>query len=198
MGTREGLSGHWSHIVASTCGVAILAIAIALAGCGGGGGDTTAAAPKSSEEKPSSTVAETEAPVVPGPGSDVSTGLPTGVAGSVVVSEAGFTFYAFSKDQPNSGKTACYGQCEKYWLPYTTVAKPTAVVNAHASEVGTLKRKDGQKQVTYGGWPLYSHVRDGMPLSAGAHEQAGHADAKGRKSFGGVWYPINPSGELVE
>jgi predicted lipoprotein with Yx(FWY)xxD motif len=161
-----------------------LAAALALAGCGGGNDTTRTVSGNETNEKPSSTVVEQEPPQVEG--SAVSTGTP-GKVGSVAVNQVGFTLYATSKDKPNSGKTSCYGKCEKTWVPYLTQGKPRVMVNAHESELGTLKRKDGTTQITYGGWPVYTYKPDPAAATGGV----------GRHSFGGVWYPINRNGEVV-
>jgi predicted lipoprotein with Yx(FWY)xxD motif len=174
MGAHKALNGNFSGTMV------LLALALAVAGCGSNGGssgtDTTA------REKPAATPSEKEPPI---PGTAVSTGTPK--SSRWVVSEVGFTLYHFDKDKRNSGKTACYGGCAKLWEPYLTRAKPTVMLKARASMLGTIKRKDGTAQVTYGGWPLYVYTPDGAGL-AGGYE---------RKSFGGVWYPIDPSGEVV-
>lgn len=171
---RRLRAGLWAGALA-------IALALAIAGCGGGGSSSEGST-QSGKQKP--VAAETEPPER---GTEVSTGIP-GKVGRVVVSQVGLTLYAISKDKPNSGKTACYGRCAKLWVPYLTIAKPVPIQKARASELGTIKRKDGTTQVTYGGWPLYTYKPDPAAATGGV----------GRKSFGGVWNPINPSGELVK
>lgn len=171
------LRGNWLRGGLPVGALALL-LALAVGGCGS---SSSAGTTEAGKEKPAA--AETEPPES---GTAVSTGIP-GKVGRVVVSQVGFTLYAFSKDKRNSGTTACYGHCANLWIPYLTRAKPTVIQKARASELGTLKRADGTTQVTYGGWPLYTYKPD----------PAGTAGGAGRKSFGGVWYPIDPSGELV-
>jgi len=47
---------------------------------------------------------------------------------------------------------------------------------------------DGQKVVTYHGWPLYYFTRD---------EDADAPQGQDVESFGGEWYLITPEGEKV-
>lgn len=103
----------------------------------------------------------------------------------MVVSEIGNTLYHFQKDQRNSGKSACYGACTKVWVPYTTKGKPQAERYARASLVGTIKRDDGTTQVTYAGWPLYTHPGEGPAL----------LDGDGLNSFGARWYAVAVDGK---
>jgi len=193
MGAGGVLLGQHCRICAAA--LVLFAIGLLFGGCGGSDSSATSDS-DAAKKKPASTVAETEEAEPPEPGSAVSTGAPTS-AGTIVVDGTGFTLYHFSKDKRDSGKSACYGRCEKIWLPYLTHNQPRVVLKARQSELGTIKRKDGFTQITYGGWPVYSHARDGWPLSSRAHEPAGEAAAAGRHQFGGVWYLVKPNGEVV-
>src|SRR5690606_6031117 len=55
--------------------------------------------------------------------------------------------------------------------------------------IGTVERPDGTMQVSYGGWPLYTFVRD---------ENPGDTNGQGVEGFGGERYMVNPDGEPVE
>jgi len=187
MGTAGVPSG--AHLCRCAAALALLALLLLLPGCGGS--DSSATTSGETTEAPVSKEPEPEEP-----GATVSTGIP-GSAGRVVVDGTGYTLYHFSKDERNSGETGCYGRCARVWPPYLTNGEPGVVLKARQSEVGTIERKDGTTQVTYGGWPVYTHSRDGWPLSARAHESAGEEAGAGRSQFGGVWYVVRPNGEVV-
>jgi predicted lipoprotein with Yx(FWY)xxD motif len=53
--------------------------------------------------------------------------------------------------------------------------------------LGTVNRRDGRRQVTYNGWPLYYY----------AHEKAGEVKCQNVKTHGGTWLVVRPSGALV-
>jgi hypothetical protein len=61
-------------------------------------------------------------------------------------------------------------------------------VGASASDIGTISRSDGAKQVTYAGHPLYYFVGD---------KAAGQTNGEGVNGFGAPWYLLAPSGQQV-
>jgi predicted lipoprotein with Yx(FWY)xxD motif len=107
--------------------------------------------------------------------------------GKVIASSQGRTLYLFRAD--SGTKSACYGQCAKYWPPLLTTGKPVAMSGVQASLLGTAKRKDGTLQVTYKGHPLYTFVED---------TKAGMAKGEGSKAFGASWYALAPSGATID
>ena len=64
----------------------------------------------------------------------------------------------------------------------------TASGSANASDLGTITRSDGTKQVTYDGHPLYYYAGD---------SGAGMASGQGSDSFGAKWWLVSPSGSDV-
>lgn len=162
--------------------VAIVAT-LAIGGCGGGDSShndqTQAAVPATSK------ATTTSEPELAPQGVFVSTGIPGGGVGRVIVNQVGQTLYHFAKDKRNSGKTACYGACTKIWIPYVTRARPRAMLHARASLLGTIKRRDGSTQVTYAGLPVYFYASDGAAQLTGS----------GKMSFGARWYPLSVSGQ---
>lgn len=110
--------------------------------------------------------------------------LRTGAKGSYVVDSAGRTLYMFAKD--TSKKSACSGACATAWPPYVTTGKPTAGKGVSAAKVGTIKRKDGRTQVTYGGHPLYRYLED---------TKAGQTNGQGSNGFGAKWWVLAASGK---
>jgi len=107
--------------------------------------------------------------------------------GKVLVDARGRTLYLFEKD--TRGRTACYGACATYWPPLVSAAKPHAGNGVRASLLGVTKRKDGKRQVTYAGHPLYTYVGD---------TKAGMTTGEGLTDFGGTWDAVAASGRSVE
>jgi len=97
------------------------------------------------------------------------------------------TVYMFEADK--GGQSACTGACAQAWPPLTTGGQPQASGSASSSQLGTITRADGTKQVTYNGHPLYFFVKDG---------DAGDAYGQGVKAFGADWYVLAPSGNKVD
>src|SRR5207253_10800819 len=66
--------------------------------------------------------------------------------------------------------------------------KLTAAGGAKASDLGTITRSDGTKQVTYDGHPLYYFVGDSA---------AGQANGQGSDNFGAKWWLVASSGAKI-
>jgi len=107
--------------------------------------------------------------------------------GRVLVDARGRTLYLFEKD--TRGRSACYGACAAYWPPLVSAAKPQPGNGVRASLLGVTKRKDGKRQVTYAGHPLYTYVGD---------TKAGMMTGEGLTDFGGTWDAVAASGRSVE
>jgi predicted lipoprotein with Yx(FWY)xxD motif len=101
--------------------------------------------------------------------------------GRVLTNAAGHTLYWFAKDTPS--KSNCNGSCASYWPPVIGTAK-TAASLPHG--FGTIKRADGQTQVTYDGHPLYTYALD---------TKARQTKGNGMKLSGGLWWAMTPSGK---
>src|SRR5438046_10645137 len=78
--------------------------------------------------------------------------------GPILFDGHGKALYAFTKDRP--GKSLCSGACAKAWPPFRVGGKVAAGKGAKASLLGTIRRADGRRQVTYAGRPLYFYVGD--------------------------------------
>jgi predicted lipoprotein with Yx(FWY)xxD motif len=72
----------------------------------------------------------------------------------------GMTLYYFTMDA--DGQSACYGGCADAW-PVFYEANVTIPSSLDAQDFGTVTRKDGSKQTTYYGWPLYYWFKDKNP-----------------------------------
>jgi len=111
--------------------------------------------------------------------------------GTVVVDAKGHTVYVLSADGKANLPCDDSTGCTKFWpdLPLpdgTTAATPGAGVQA--SLLGTMKLSDGETYPTYNKWLMYEFVGDTGPAQ-------GHGE--GVKSFGGTWYALDASGNLV-
>lgn len=114
--------------------------------------------------------------------------------GAYVADAEGRALYMFTADQQGKGSTAaqsnCYEQCAKAWPPLTVKdGTPELGEKLQKSLLGTVTRKDGARQVTYGGWPLYYYVKDKGPGSTAGQDVHGG---------GGEWYLVGPDGNKVE
>jgi len=126
------------------------------------------------------------------PGTDAAPASSTVVStaktglGTILVNSRGHTLYLFGKDP--KGKSACSGQCATFWPPLISSGKPRAAGSAKASLIGTIKRADGRRQVTYNHHPLYTFVKDTKP---------GQTRGEGFSAFGAKWYAVSPAGAKV-
>jgi len=101
-----------------------------------------------------------------------------------LTSGSGRAIYLWAKDTGDA--SACTGACASAWPPVTGTA--TAAGSAKASDLGTITRSDGTKQVTYDGHPLYYFVGDSGP---------GTATGQGSDNFGAKWWLVSPTGSDV-
>jgi predicted lipoprotein with Yx(FWY)xxD motif len=106
--------------------------------------------------------------------------------GRVLFDGRGFVLYAFTRDK--NGRSACYGACAKAWPVYYAKATLRAGTGIKRSLLGTTKRRDGRRQITYAGRPLYYYVGD---------TKAGQIRCQNVVEFGGTWLIVRPSGKLV-
>jgi predicted lipoprotein with Yx(FWY)xxD motif len=118
--------------------------------------------------------------------SGATVSLRTTKLGVVLVNSKGRTLYMFAKDK--SGKSSCTATCAKYWPPALAQAKPTAGTGIKTALLGTTKRADGRKQVTYNHHPLYGFALD---------KQAGQTNGQGESAFGSRWWAVSATGKPV-
>ena len=67
--------------------------------------------------------------------------------GRFLVDDQGHTLYLFEKDE--GGESYCSGACAAVWPAFETDAMPHASPGVDAAALGTIKREDGETQVTY-------------------------------------------------
>jgi predicted lipoprotein with Yx(FWY)xxD motif len=114
-------------------------------------------------------------------------GIANSALGRIVVDGKGRTLYLFEKDR--NRRSACYGQCAKYWPPLLTHGKPVARAGATQLLLETTRRINGSQQVTYAGHRLYRFVGDRKP---------GQTKGEGSQAFGAGWDVVSPEGKKVE
>jgi predicted lipoprotein with Yx(FWY)xxD motif len=158
---------------------------LALAGCG----DDSEPSPPASEDTPATQAPTTQAPTTqdPAAGKDDADGTSVEVRksdfGPMLFDSNGQAIYIFQNDP--AGKTVCYGDCAEAWPPVFTDGEPKAGEGVRDSLLGTVKRRDGKRQVTYAGKPLYFY----------AHEGPGQVLCHNVHLNGGLWWVVGPDGK---
>ena len=105
-------------------------------------------------------------------------------AGTALVNSGGQALYVFSPDKHH--KSTCYKSCASAWPPLIVKHKPKAVDGLKRSLLGTVRRRGGKLQATYGHWPLYTFAGDTSP---------GQAHGQGLVAFGGTWSTIGTTAQ---
>jgi predicted lipoprotein with Yx(FWY)xxD motif len=169
---------------------AILLVAgvFALAGCGDDSDSGAPAANGDGGAAPGDTAPRTE-PETGTSGEDAE--APEGTAieldksefGPMLFGSNGQAIYIFEKDPKD--KTVCYGECAAAWPPVFTDGEPQAGKGVRQSLLGTVKRRDGKRQVTYAGKPLYYY----------AHEEPGEVRCHNVNLNGGFWWVVGADGK---
>jgi predicted lipoprotein with Yx(FWY)xxD motif len=152
-----------------------------LAGCAGSSGTSSAA--------PAGPVATSAAPLTSAaPAASAADGAlrlsATNVAnlGSVVTDTNGMTLYRFDKDVAKPPASNCEASCATAWPPVLAGPGPVQLTGIDQSLVGTVTRKDGSRQITVAGWPVYRFAKDSAP-----------GEAKGQ-GVNGTWFAVTPQG----
>ncbi|HEU5244245.1 MAG TPA: hypothetical protein VFU33_07585 [Gaiellaceae bacterium] len=107
--------------------------------------------------------------------------------GKVLATSSGRTLYLFMVDK--HGRSACYGQCAGYWPPLLKKGALRAGAGVKANLLGTTKRKNGTRQVTYKGHPVYLFSLD---------HGAGQVSGQGQDFFGGKWFVVSAAGKAIK
>jgi predicted lipoprotein with Yx(FWY)xxD motif len=106
--------------------------------------------------------------------------------GRILFAGNGRALYGFTRDRRN-GPSQCYGGCAAAWPVYFAKGTLKAGAGVKQSLIGTTRRRDGRRQVTYNGWPLYYY----------AHEKAGEVKCQNVETHGGTWLVVRPAGTLL-
>jgi predicted lipoprotein with Yx(FWY)xxD motif len=154
-------------------GVPVAVGAVLAAACSSGGGTSSTTSPATgtgSAAAAASTVIATA----------------SSSAGPVLINGSGHAVYVWAKDAKDM--SACTGACASAWPPVQATGTVTAAGSVTSSDLGTITRSDGTKQVTYDGHPLYYFAGDSA---------AGQANGQGSDNFGAKWWLVAPSGADV-
>ena len=160
-------------------GVPLAAATLLAAACSSGGSSSTAATPASS-----SPAAASSGNAAAASSTVISTASSS--AGPVLINGTGRAVYVWAKDTKDM--SACTGACASAWPPVPATGTVTAALSAVSSDLGTITRSDGTKQVTYDGHPLYYFAGD---------SDSGQANGQGSDAFGAKWWLVTPAGADV-
>jgi predicted lipoprotein with Yx(FWY)xxD motif len=163
-----------------------VAVALVLAACGGAGtssssGSGSGSTPSAGSAKPSTSTTSNSsnaASVV---------GTMTGSLGTFLVDGKGRALYLWEAD--HGSRSACSGACAQAWPPLTVTGTPKASGAVKGSLLGTTKRADGSREVTYAGHPLYLFAGD---------SRAGQTTGEGSNGFGAPWWVVTPAGKALQ
>jgi predicted lipoprotein with Yx(FWY)xxD motif len=161
--------------------LAALAVAgaMVLAACGG-----------SSTSSSSGSAAGDGAPAAGSAGGSGATsvvGTKTGSLGTFLVDGKGRALYLWEADHGST--STCTGACAQAWPPLTITGPPKASGAVRGSLLGTTKRADGSREVTYAGHPLYLFAGD---------SRAGQTTGEGSNGFGAPWWVVTPAGKALQ
>src|SRR5690606_28510886 len=108
---------------------------------GGGGG--VLAGPTEGDAVPGAAVPEAPPGAVPAALGDTTVLTAEDMSlGTFFTDAEGMTLYIFLNDEPNSGESACYDQCEENW-PVFSAEEPLTLPEGIPGELGTIERTDG-------------------------------------------------------
>ena len=105
--------------------------------------------------------------------------------GAVVTDADGKTLYRFDKDITQPPTSNCEGPCATTWQPMLAGVATPMLKGIQDTQVGTASRKDGSKQITLNGWPLYEFTGDKV---------AGDMNGQG---VDGAWFAVAPDGSKI-
>jgi predicted lipoprotein with Yx(FWY)xxD motif len=160
---------------------------LAIAACGSDDSDSPADEPRA-EQPTARTSTEADPPAAPARrrrGARVKVG--DSQFGRILVAGNGRTLYLFTHDE-GANRSRCYGACADAWPPLYTRGRPRAGAGVARAKLGTTRRRNGRRQVTYNGHPLYYYVGE---------DEAGEVLCQAVSEFGGIWYVVAPAGDAV-
>ena len=120
------------------------------------------------------------------PTSSLTVKTQNGPLGNFLTDSSGRALYLFASD--TGATSTCSGACASAWPPLTADGSVSASGGAASSDVATITRSDGSKQVAYAGHPLYYFAGD---------SRAGQTNGQGIDGFGARWWLVAPSGQKI-
>jgi predicted lipoprotein with Yx(FWY)xxD motif len=106
--------------------------------------------------------------------------------GRILFDSRGRALYAFTRDPRR--RSVCNGACAAAWPPYVVRGRLRASGPVQRSLLGTTRRANGTRHVSYAGRPLYYYVGD---------RRRGEVRCQNVREFGGLWLVMRASGRLV-
>ncbi len=121
-------------------------------------------------------------------GSGASTVIKTmsGSAGAFLTDGSGRAVYLWMKDP--MGKSDCVNACLSARPPVIASGMLTGTGGVKSSDLSTITRSDGTKQVAYDGHALYYFSGD---------SGAGQVNGQGLNGFGAKWWLVAPTGAQI-
>jgi predicted lipoprotein with Yx(FWY)xxD motif len=171
--------------------LSILVCAGLAAGCGSDdSGEPTADKPSDGREAPQQVASTSESTATEGESTTAEPArrrgpllkLRSSQFGPVLFDGRDRALYLFTRDPKN--KTRCYGECAVAWPPFYAKGKARAGRGVDRSLIGTIKRRDGRRQVTYKGQALYFYE----------HDPKGQVLCNDVVEFGGTWFAVDAKG----
>jgi predicted lipoprotein with Yx(FWY)xxD motif len=107
--------------------------------------------------------------------------------GRMLFDGKGRALYLFTRER--TSRARCYGDCAVAWPPFYARGALKAGAGAKTRLLGTTRRRDGRRQVTYRGHPLYYYVTD---------VKSGQVTCQNVEEFGGTWLVVAPSGNAID
>jgi len=160
----------------------VIGALLAVSACGGEDEQATTGAEPTRTAEPTATATRAAAEAEPSARRGTKIVLAGSEFGSMLFDAKKQAIYIFERDSKR--KTVCYGECAKAWPPVYTKGAPVAGKGVRARLLGTIRRRDGRRQVTYAGKPLYFY----------AHEEPGQVLCHDVNLNGGYWWVVGPSG----
>jgi predicted lipoprotein with Yx(FWY)xxD motif len=153
----------------------LMVLAALAGGCGGDPAPAPEPAPaeQAGVAEPSDTARRARGPLVK---------LRDSQLGPVLFSGRDRAAYTFTPDGDGS---RCYGECAEAWPPFLTRGRPRAGRGVRRALLGTAPRRDGGRQVTYAGRPLYFYEDD----------PKGEVLCNDIVEFGGTWFAVTAAGK---
>jgi predicted lipoprotein with Yx(FWY)xxD motif len=188
----EGKAQQMNNILSSRkvslalkLGLPLAAAGVLAAACSSGGSQSSASSASSSAA--SSSAPSSSATSAAGTSSSAATvDVRTSNGKSFLTDSSGRALYLWTPDTKT--QSMCSGPCATAWPPLTVKGAPTAGTGVTASDLSTISRSDGTKEVTYAGHPLYYFAGD---------KAAGQTNGEASNGFGAPWYLVAPSGNQI-
>jgi predicted lipoprotein with Yx(FWY)xxD motif len=167
-------------------GAAVVAAALS-AGCGGQPAERPAPASdaKAASTAGSSRAAASTAGAAPVAQRGTTVKVVRSQFGRILADGRGQALCLFSRERGRTSR--CYGACAVAWPPVPARGRPMAGAGARASLIGTTRRRDGTRQITYRERPVYYYVGD----------SPGRVLCQNVTEFGGVWRVLRADGMAV-